>query len=385
MYIAPLFGGAIYMNGVSSKEFIKGVDISFLEEQLNKGAVFKDRDGTPAEVYTLLKKYGVNGVRFRVWNEPENEPYSNGYCTVEKIVEAAKIAKSNEMHFLLDYHYSDFWADPGKQTKPKAWKGLSFDELVGAVYDFTYHTLLQFKRAGAMPDMVQVGNEIRNGMLWDDGILQDMITAGDLSHKKRSVIIGRPTNWKNLARLVNAGLKACKDLGVDTMIHLDEGANFELLSAWFDNMQANGLADFDVMGVSYYPHFHGKIGDLEKTVNAIAAKYCKPIFVAEVAHPWRLPEKGFVTAEQLAFSGFSASTEAQKEVLDSIFKITANIPNGLGRGVYYWEPVIIPESFGYSANMGIFNDDGIALPAIESFLFTPAEPGAAAHESDTSI
>jgi arabinogalactan endo-1,4-beta-galactosidase len=358
---------------MNSKKFIKGADISFLEEQLAKGAVFKDRNGTPMEVYTLLKKYGVNGVRFRVWNEPENEPHSKGYCTVEKTVEAAKAAKESGMHFLLDYHYSDFWADPGKQTKPKAWKDLSLEELTGAVCDFTYYSLLQFKRAGVLPDMVQVGNEIRNGMLWDDGILQDMITAGDLSHKKSPDMIGKPTNWQNLARLVNAGLKACKDLGVDTMIHLDEGANFELLSPWLDSMQANGLADFDVIGVSYYPHFHGKIGDLEKSVNALAAKYLKPIYIAEVAHPWRLPEKGFVTAEQLAFSGFGASQEMQKEVLDRVFEITANIPNGLGRGVYYWEPVIVPDGFGYSANMGIFDDDGVALPAIESFLFTERE------------
>lgn len=353
--------------------FIKGADISFLDEQLAQGAVFKDRDGTPAEIYALLRKYGVNGVRFRVWNEPENAPRSNGACTTEKIVEAAKTAKANGMRILLDYHYSDFWADPQHQDKPKAWRGLPFDELIGAVYDFTYNSLLQFRRAGALPNMVQVGNEIRNGMLWDDGILQEMITAGDLFHGKSPVIAGKPTNWKNLARLVNAGLRACDGLGVETMLHLDEGANFTLLTKWLEQMKANGLAGFGALGVSYYPHFHGKIEDFEKTVRLLADRYRMPIYVAETAHPWRLPAEGFVTAQELAFSGFAASPEAQKEVLDRVFAITADIPHGLGRGVYYWEPALIPNGSGYSANMGVFDDGGAALPAMESFLFTPRE------------
>lgn len=366
----PLPGwGAASIETMKNQAFIKGVDISFLEQQLAGGAVFKDGDGNPMDIYALLKAYGVNGVRFRVWNEPENVPASGGYCTIDKTIAAAKAAKDAGMHFLLDYHYSDFWADPGQQNKPKAWENLPFAQLVGAVYDFTYATLLQCRRAGVLPDMVQVGNEIRNGMLWDDGILQEMITAGDASHHVESTITGKPTNWGNLAKLVNAGLAACKAMGVDTMIHLDEGANFALLESWFDNMRAHGLDDFDAIGVSYYAHFHGKIEGLEDAVNGLAAKYAKPVYIAEVAHPWRMVEGGFTTEAQLSCSGFDAAIDTQKAVLDQVFQIAANAPGGLGRGVYYWEPVILPERAGYAANMGLFDEDGRALPGLTSFRF----------------
>ncbi|MGF7144284.1 arabinogalactan endo-1,4-beta-galactosidase [Anaerotaenia torta] len=354
-------------------EFIKGVDISFLEEQLKQGAVFKDCDKTPAPIYTLLKKYGVNGVRFRIWNEPQHVLQSGGHCSVEKTLAAAKIAKENGMNILLDFHYSDFWADPQQQNKPKAWENLTFDQLVQAVYDFTKETLLRFTAENAMPDMVQIGNEIRNGMLWEDGMIADMIRLGDESHGKVSSVHGKPTNYSNLAKLVNAGMLAVKDACKDRvkiMIHLDEGANYSLLSEWFDQMNANQMEDFDVIGLSYYPHFHGKIENLEETVNKLALRYEKPIYIVETAHPWRFLEEGFVPKEELEKNGYPATPEGQKDMLDRVFDIAANIPKGLGRGVYYWEPAIIAADSGYAANMGIFDEKGVALPSIESFRFT---------------
>ena len=154
-------------------DFYKGMDISSLPQSLSEGMQVKDRDGSDISPFELLKKYGVNAVRLRLWNQPECVPDAKGYCNLEYTLQMAKKIKENGMSFLLDFHYSDFWADPANQRKPKAWENLSFSELEEAVYTFTGDTLMRLKEEGLLPDMVQIGNEIRSGLLFPEGELPD--------------------------------------------------------------------------------------------------------------------------------------------------------------------------------------------------------------------
>lgn len=168
-------------------DFYKGMDLSFVQQCREEGVIFRDFDGKPADPFALAKRYGVNSVRLRLWKNPENIPESGGYCSLEKTLEMAREIKKNDLDFLLDFHYSDYWADPGQQNKPKEWENLSFGELVEAVFCYTRDTLLTLKEAGAMPDIVQIGNEIRSGLLFPDGELPD---------------------YQGMVKLVNAGIPA---------------------------------------------------------------------------------------------------------------------------------------------------------------------------------
>ena len=153
--------------------FCKGMDISGLPRYLDDGMQVKDMDGTPIEPFELLKKYDVNSIRLRIWVNPENEPYSRGYCNLEHTLKMAKQVKENGMSFMLDFHYSDWWADPGKQKKPKAWEGLDRDALEAKVYEYTREVLLALDAQGTLPEIVQIGNEIRSGLIFPEGDLPD--------------------------------------------------------------------------------------------------------------------------------------------------------------------------------------------------------------------
>lgn len=335
-------------------EFIKGMDISFLPQILDQGAVFYDSQGSEREVFLLLKENGVNSIRLRIWNEPENVPESGGYCDLKHTIAMAKKIKQHGMSFFLDFHYSDWWADPGKQNKPKAWEGLSFEDLKQAVYDYTKDVLLKMQQEGVMPDLVQIGNEIRSGMLFPDG---------EVPHYDR------------LVQLVNGGIAAVREVGKEygtkVVIHLDQGGRYFYLRDWFDSALAAGLDNFDIIGVSYYPFWHGTFAEFKDTLVKLVERYKKPIIIAETAHAWRKTADGFIGEQQEKIAGFPATPEAQRKVIDLVMNITASLKEDMGLGIYYWEPVVIPikGEGGWASNMGIFDEEGKALPALECFKF----------------
>jgi len=335
-------------------EFIKGMDISFLPQILDQGAVFYDSQGSEREVFLLLKENGVNSIRLRIWNEPENVPESGGYCDLKHTIAMAKKIKQHGMSFFLDFHYSDWWADPGKQNKPKAWEGLSFEDLKQAVYDYTKDVLLKMQQEGVMPDLVQIGNEIRSGMLFPDG---------EVPH------------YDCLIQLVNEGIAAVREVGKEygtkVVIHLDQGGRYFYLRDWFDSALAAGLDDFDIIGVSYYPFWHGTFAEFKDTLVKLVERYKKPIIIAETAHAWRKTADGFIGEQQEKIAGFPATPEAQRKVIDLVMNITASLKEDMGLGIYYWEPVVIPikGEGGWASNMGIFDEEGKALPALECFKF----------------
>lgn len=356
-------------------DFYKGMDISFVPQVEAEGTVAKDFDGTPMDMLKLVKKYGVNAIRLRLWNEPENVPESGGYCSLRHTMEMARRIKAQGMSFLLDFHYSDFWADPGQQRKPKAWEDLSGQELEDAVYSFTKETLTALRTEGLMPDMVQIGNEIRSGLLFPDGELPD---------------------YDGMVRLVNAGIRGARAAAggdeLQVMIHLDQGGRYAFLKEWFDRAFAHGLEDFDIIGLSYYPFWHGTFMDLKETTEKLVRDFGKPIVIAETAHAWRTGKNGFIDKEQERIAGIPATPAGQKKVLDMVMNIAASLPDRMGLGIYYWEPLCVPKDGkgGWSENMGILQADGTVMEAVKAFRFTrdaacPKKPAKVYEPSEMTV
>ena len=246
------------------------------------------------------------------------------------------------MKFLLDYHYSDTWADPGKQFIPAAWKGMTQKQLVKAIFDYSKETITAFRTAGVMPEMVQIGNEVINGMLWPDGRI--------------------PENWDNFAELVQAGINGV-NAGCDTanrpriMIHIDQGGNKGRTKYFFDKFNSYGI-DYDYIGQSYYPWWHGSLLDLRQNMIFMAETYRKPIILVEVAYcssPTEYRKKP---------APFQETPEGQKEFLDEVNKVVLNTPDNLGVGIFWWEPATTSGGIG---TRDFFDENGNVLPVITVF------------------
>lgn len=332
------------------KKFYKGMDISSLPEYLAAGETFYDASGKETEPFALLAANGVNSIRLRLWNEPERVPESGGWCSLADTIAMGKRIKEYHMHFVLDFHYSDWWADPGQQNKPYAWKELSFSELTQAVYDYTSDVLTTLREEGCLPDMVQVGNEIRSGMLFPDGAVP---------------------HYDNLAALLNAGIRAVRDTSLDiaVMIHLDQGGRFYYLKEWFDNVFAAGLLPIDAIGISFYSFWHGTFMDLRDSMRQLIETYRLPVFLVETAHPWRSCPSGHISEDQMKTAGLPAGIAEQKKSLQLIMQIVSSVSGGFDTGIYYWEPLCIPaHGHGtWAENMGMLDENGHALESFSVF------------------
>lgn len=263
------------------------------------------------------------------------------------------------MHFLLDFHYSDYWADPGQQNKPDAWKNLSFDELKEAVHKYTYDVLYRLKIMDCAPDMVQIGNEIRSGMLFPDGAVPQ---------------------YRQLAALVNEGIRAVRELLPETkvMIHLDQGGRYNCIMPWFDSMFNAGMLPIDAIGLSFYSFWHGTFMDLKDTMSRLIKLYNLPVYIVETAHPWRHCKGDHISKELMETAGLDAGSAEQKKSLEIIMQIAAEVSKDTGKtGVYYWEPVGVPgKGMGtWFENMGMFDEYGRALPGWDAIRdFDPKNP-----------
>ncbi|MGP4039422.1 glycoside hydrolase family 53 protein [Gracilibacillus sp. D59] len=349
---------------MTQKEFIKGVDLSFVDEVETEGGLYFD-NGKPVDVIDLLHRSGVNAVRLRLWHTP-----TGGYCDIERTIKMAKRIKQYNMDFLLDFHYSDYWADPGKQSKPEAWKSLRFDELVEIVYSYTKEVIETFMEEDALPDMVQIGNEITNGMLWEEGKIYKEINGE------------KTEDWERITRLVQAGLRGVMDADEEgqmkTMIHIDRGGDNEGSRKFYDQMEKFKL-EYDVIGLSYYPWWHGPYQDFEANLKDMANRYRKEIIVVEVAYPWTVPDEIPAVDDAPDFRehlvpGYPATTEGQKAYLEKLCKTVKETPHNLGKGIYYWEPCWIPSkqewSVGHENNwshLTLFDYKGNKLIGLEAF------------------
>lgn len=320
-----------------AQEYAIGADLSFLKLAENEGFQFKE-DGDVKNGLDIFKDHGYNWIRLRLFHSPTQLPNDLTYT-----IELAKAAKDKGFKFLLDYHYSDTWADPQKQFLPKAWEGLSYEILVDSVFEYTKRTILAFGNAGVLPDMVQNGNEIINGMLWPDGKI--------------------PENWDNLAELIQAGINGVyagygNNPAPLIMIQIDQGGNRERTKYFFDHINSYGIK-FDIIGQSYYPWWHGSLLDLRENMNYMAKTYKKPIMLVEVAYCSQPTEYHNKPAP------FPESPEGQKDFLDAVNQIVLQTPDHLGLGIFWWEPAV-GDRRGI-ATRDMFDADGNVLPVISVF------------------
>jgi len=322
-------------NSLRAAEYAVGADVSFLKQAEDNGKVFKD-GGQAKPGLVILKDHGYNWIRLRLFHTPTDLPNNLPYT-----IALAKAAKQLNFHFLLDYHYSDTWADPGKQYTPKAWEGMSHAQLTNAVFEYTKQTISAFREAGVLPDMVQIGNEVINGMLWPDGRL--------------------PGNWDNFADLVKAGIAGVEAGKGDAprpriMIHIDRGADKIRTKEFFDKLNSYHV-NYDVIGQSYYPWWHGSLNDLRENMTFMAEEYRKDIIVVEAAYNWMPAEYKTRPAP------FPESPEGQKQFLEEVNRVVQETPHGLGKGVFWWEPAVT----GPLGSRGFFDEQGNALPVITTF------------------
>lgn len=324
------------------------MDVSSYEEMLDRGYIYYNDKKEPVDILEYAIEKGFNYGRIRIWNEPSNMPESGGYCGFESTVKLAKRMKELDIPYLLDFHYSDWWADPGKQKKPKAWEELHGVELEDAVYEYTKNVLDSLALSELSPEMVQVGNEIRCGMLWPDGSTE---------------------NFSELARLVDAGIRGVRDsIGgkdIKIMIHLDQGGRYHYFEEWFDSLIQFGVNDFDIIGLSYYPFWHGTYKDLDETMNRLAERYNKDLIVAETAYAYRLASDSLFGKGQERLGGYLASDSGQKKALQIVSGIISGVKDNKGLGFFYWEPFMRdenPSSWGYC--MGVVDENGNPLSAL---------------------
>ncbi|MBQ1088873.1 arabinogalactan endo-1,4-beta-galactosidase [Streptomyces sp. B93] len=341
----------------SSSTAIKGADISSLAKSEAKGGVYRNATGATGDALAILRSNGMNYARLKVWVNP-----ADGYNDKARVLAMAKRIKAQGMRLLVDFHYSDTWADPGHQTKPAAWTGHSYGQLKTDVYHHTHDVLSALKAQGTTADMVQVGNEINGGMLWNEG---------------------STSNWPQLAGLLNSGHDAVKAVDPSTTValHLAEGGDLDGTRWWFDNALAHGVR-FDVIGLSYYGYWHGTLYDFQTTLDDTATRYGKPVFVAETAYPFRLDSEdaheNIIDLSGELVPGYPATTSGQTRWMNDIASIVEAVPNGLGLGVFYWEATWTavggngwdpadPASGNGWENQALFGYDDRALPAMAWF------------------
>jgi arabinogalactan endo-1,4-beta-galactosidase len=305
--------------------FYKGADISWVTQMEANGVSFYNRNGIKEEAFQLMKDIGMNSIRLRVWVNP-----SDGWCNTTDLVFKAIRANSLGMKVMIDFHYSDSWADPGKQNKPAAWTSTNITVLQDSVYKHTVYVLNALKSAGVTPAWVQVGNETNDGMLWPEG--------------KASV------NMANFASLVNAGYNAVKsvDTSIKVIVHISNGYDNSLFRWMFDGLKSNN-AKWDIIGMSLYPtaaNWQTLDAQCLSNMNDMVLRYSKDVMLCEVGMSW---------TDSTACNAF----------LSDIIQKTKSVTGSKGLGVFYWEPEAYNNWQGYT--LGAFDNSGKPTVALNAF------------------
>lgn len=311
-------------------QFAKGADIGWLSEMEAAGKIWYNSNGQAQDLLDILKSKGINSIRLRVWHTP-----AGGWSGKTDVVNLAVRAKNKGFRIMIDFHYSDSWADPGKQYKPAAWTSYSFSQLTQAVKDHTVDVLTTLKNNGVTPEWVQVGNETNNGMLWEDGKASE--------------------NMKNFATLVSSGYDGVKSVfpNAKVIVHISNGFDNGLFRWIFDGLK-NNSAKWDVIGLSIYPDQTVSTSTWETlnpkvltNMNDMVSRYGKEVVVAEIGIDWIEPQVAY-------------------DFIADVIKKTRSVSNGKGIGVFYWEPASYYGWKGYFK--GTFDDNGKVTKALDAFL-----------------
>lgn len=321
---------------------ILGIDVSTYFDEVDRGAVYLDENGIPMEPLDAFRANGVDYMRIRLWNHPfssEDKPYLGGGCDLANFLRLGRLAADKGYRLLLDLHYSDFWADPAKQTVPKAWAGLGLEELERQVCAFTRETLTAIREEGLDLALIQVGNEITNGMLWPAG----QLTGGENGRCRE--------NYPALARLLKAGIAASREVfprsGI--VLHLERSHDRAVYTEFFTKMEELGV-DYDIIGASYYPYWHGTFDQFFANMDQCGARFGKPRMVMEVGYGFTLEDYirsgngGLVFGQSNASDFLSKmpcplTPEGQAEFVERFLALCRE--HGLA-GVFYWEPLWVP-------------------------------------------
>jgi len=382
-------------------DFINGVDVSSAIALEHSGVVFKDAEGNPADLFDVLADAGVTDVRVRVWNNPfdaAGNGYGGGDTDVARAVEIGERATDAGLGVLVDFHYSDFWADPAKQKAPKAWASLSVADKASAVEQFTTDALEEFAAAGVDVEMVQVGNETNNGV------------AG-------------VTGWAGMAQIFSAGSAAVREVFPDALValHFTNPESAGRYAGYAANL-ANAGVDYDVFASSYYPFWHGTLSNLTSVLSQVATTYGKKVMVAETSWAYTLDDgdgHGNVIDLPSEATQYPVSVQGQATAVRDVIQAVADV-GAAGIGVFYWEPAWLPvgppsqleankvlwerdgsgwassfageydpddagEWYGGSAwdNQALFDHDGVPLESLNVFAY--ARTGAVAPRAVTDV
>jgi arabinogalactan endo-1,4-beta-galactosidase len=305
----------------ANNSFVAGADASLLSYFESNGISYQS-NGQAEDALAILKSRGLNCIRLRLFTSSAAQAAADPYNYINNLAYTVPLAarvKQAGLKFMLDFHYSDTWADPGHQATPSAWTNLSFTELVAQMRSYNSNCLAAFQAAGALPDYVQVGNEITGGMLWTNGAVPGNDAA---------------LQWPKFAQLLNAAIQGIRDAAGSQMpqivIHIDRGGDWPTTQWFFDNLIQNQHVQFDIIGESYYPFFQGSLGGLANCLTNAAQRYGKPIFVAETAFPWT--NSNWTTN----LYGFPGTTNGQAAYTIALVQTVKNVPHNLGAGIFWW-------------------------------------------------
>ena len=333
-----------------SNEFMKGVDLSMLKQVEDNGGLFYE-NGNQIDPIQEFNSKGINTVRLKIWHNP-----LQNYNDLESVLEMAERVKNAELDLLLDFHYSDTWADPSNQNKPAAWENLNFETLCDSIEQYSRYVITKLKNQNTLPKYVQIGNETDCGFLWPDGYVCGE-SNNDIQWNKLRDLFMHAIEGVNTALDFEDSLKIIS--------HVSSGGNW-----FFSNLLEEDIP-IDILGISYYPMWHGTFADLNQNINMLATQFGKPVLVVETAYPftlsWNDNTNNILGLETQLLDGYEASEEGQFSFLYDLISLVHD--NDFGYGICYWAPDWISTSqFGSPwENQALFDFDGQLLDAVSVF------------------
>ena len=362
---AGVSSDTLYVEKVENlpEDFIMGMDASCVPALEAGGVKYYDHDGNEKDVYQILSENGINYIRVRVWNDPfdaEGNGYGGGNCDIENAIAIGKRATEQGMKLLVNFHYSDFWADPGKQMAPKAWKGMKIEEKCDALYRYTKDSLQKLVDAGVDVGMVQIGNE----------------TNGAMCGESSSALGG----WKKIMELMNAGSKAVREVCPDALVAV-HFANPEKTDSYYSygkNLEYYQV-DYDVFASSYYPFWHGTLDNLSRVLTDIAESYGKKVMVAETSYAFTAADTDFY-GNTIGEGGgivkdYPFTQQGQANLVRNVIDTLVNKTVG-GIGVFYWEGTWISAGgSSYEENAALWEKNGSGWASSYASEYDPDDAG----------
>ena len=342
------------------EDFILGMDASCVPSLENSGVKYYDHNGTEKDVYQILSENGINYIRVRIWNDPydaNGNGYGGGNCDLANAIAIGQRATKYGLKLLVNFHYSDFWADPGKQAVPKAWKDLDIDAKSEALYTYTKDCLEQLVAAGVDIGMVQVGNE----------------TNGALCGENSSA----PDGWKNITQLMKAGSRAVREVCPDALvaIHFTNPERVGSYENYGKQLQEHQV-DYDVFASSYYPYWHGTLSNLTTELNKITDQYGKKVMVAETSYAYSTADTDYHgnTVGSGSSTGHPYTVQGQADQIRDVIQAVADMHNGIG--VFYWEGTWISVGgSSYQENAALWEKYGSGWASSFASEYDPKDAG----------